>query len=157
MRTVSFAEDRSLTWSTSTSGSLEPMIRSRIMPTYLQLFFEMMTFKDSIRNGTKFQYQWRKSHLMISWNDCTNWEYVSLINSKPYWNCSTWRFTRKYRCTIIKKLKTTVKSCIDQKLRLRNLDVRHERIWTSAVVKSQKRQSGVHRGTGICCQWKEKG
>ena len=26
-------------WSTSTSGSLEPMILSRIMPTYLQLFF----------------------------------------------------------------------------------------------------------------------
>ena len=27
---------------------------SRIMPTYLQLFFEMMTFKNSIRNGTEF-------------------------------------------------------------------------------------------------------
>ena len=37
-RTVSFVEDRSLTWSMSTSGSLEPMIPSRIMPTYLQLF-----------------------------------------------------------------------------------------------------------------------
>ena len=40
--------------STSTSGSLEPMILSRIMPTYLQMFFEMMTFRNSIRNGTKF-------------------------------------------------------------------------------------------------------
>ena len=38
-RTVSFVEDRSLTWSTNTSGSLEPMILSRIMPTYSQLFF----------------------------------------------------------------------------------------------------------------------
>ena len=57
-------EDRSLTCSPSTSGSLEPMIPSRTMPTYLQLFFEMMIFRNSIRNGTEFYYQWRKSHLM---------------------------------------------------------------------------------------------
>ena len=37
--TVSFAEDRSLTWSTNTSGSPVPMILSRIMQTYLLLFF----------------------------------------------------------------------------------------------------------------------
>ena len=53
-RTVSFAEDRSLTSSTSTSG--EPMIPSRIMPTYLVMFFEM-TFRNSIQNGTKFYCQ----------------------------------------------------------------------------------------------------
>ena len=53
-RTVSFVDVRSLTWSTSTSGSLEPTILSRIMPTYLQLFFEMMIFRNSIRNGTEF-------------------------------------------------------------------------------------------------------
>ena len=32
-------------------------------------------------------------------------EYVSLINSKPYWNCTTWRFIRRYRCPIIKNSK----------------------------------------------------
>ena len=53
-RTVSFAEDRSLTWSTSTSRSLEPMIPSRIMPTYLLLLFEMMIFRNSIRTVTEF-------------------------------------------------------------------------------------------------------
>ena len=53
-RTVSFAEDRLLTWSTSTSGSLEPMILSGIIQTYLQLFFEMTIFRNSIRNGTVF-------------------------------------------------------------------------------------------------------
>ena len=31
-----------------------------------------------------------------------NWEYVSLINSKPYWNCTTWRCIRRYRFTIFK-------------------------------------------------------
>ena len=30
------------------------MILSRIMRTYLQLFFEMMIFRNSIRNGTVF-------------------------------------------------------------------------------------------------------
>ena len=48
------------------------MILSRIMPTYLQLFFGMIIFRNSIRNGTKFYYQWRKSHLMTSLKDCTN-------------------------------------------------------------------------------------
>ena len=32
-------------------GSLEPMISSKIMPTCLQLFFEMMIFRNWIRNG----------------------------------------------------------------------------------------------------------
>ena len=50
-KTVSFAEDKVLTWSTSTSGSLEPTILARTMPTYLQLFFEMMIFRNSIRGG----------------------------------------------------------------------------------------------------------
>ena len=48
-RTVSFEVDRSLTWSTSTSRSLEPTILSRIMPTYSLLVFEMTIFRNSIR------------------------------------------------------------------------------------------------------------
>ena len=71
-RTVSFAEDRLLTWSTNTSGSLGPMILSRIMPIYLQLFFEMMIIKNPIQSGMEFYYEWRKSHLMTSWKSCTN-------------------------------------------------------------------------------------
>ena len=71
-RTVSFVEDRSLTWSTSTSGSLEPTVPFRIMPTYLLLVFEMTIFRNSIQSGMEFYYQWRKSHLMTSWKDCTN-------------------------------------------------------------------------------------
>ena len=34
-----------------------PTILSRIMRTYSQLFFEMMKFRNSIRNGTEFYYQ----------------------------------------------------------------------------------------------------
>ena len=37
----------------------------------------------------------KKNHLMISWKDCTNKEYESLRNSRPCWNCITWRFIRR--------------------------------------------------------------
>ena len=94
-KTAFSEEDRSLTWSRSTSGSLEPTILSRVMRTCLQLFFEMMMFRNSIQNGTKFFYQWRKSHLMTSWKACKNSEYESLRNSRPYWNCTIWRFIRR--------------------------------------------------------------
>ena len=60
-----------------------------------------MIFRNSIRNGTEFYYQWRKSHLMTSWKDCTNWGYESLRNSRPYWNCMTWRLIRRKQELII--------------------------------------------------------
>ena len=37
--------------------SLGPNFLSRMMPTYLQLFFEIMMFRNSIRSGTEFYYQ----------------------------------------------------------------------------------------------------
>ena len=36
---------------------LGPTILSRVMQTYLQLFFDMMIFRNSIENGTEFYYQ----------------------------------------------------------------------------------------------------
>ena len=71
-RTVSFEVDRLPTWSTITSGSLEPMILSKTTPTCSPLFFEMTIFRNSIPTGTEFYYLWRKSHMMTSWKDCTN-------------------------------------------------------------------------------------
>ena len=53
-RTVSFMEDRSFTWSSSTSGSLEPTILSRTMPTYSLSVYEWTIFKNSIRDGMEF-------------------------------------------------------------------------------------------------------
>ena len=94
-RTVSFAADRLLTWSTITSGSLGAMVLSRTMPTYSLLVYEMMIFRNSIQSGTEFYCFWRKSHKMTSWKDCTKKEYVSLRNSRPYWNCMTWRLIRR--------------------------------------------------------------
>ena len=71
-RTVSFAVDRLLTWSTITTGSLGAMILSKIVPTYSLSIYEMMIFRNSIQSGTEFYCLWRKSRLMTSWKDCTN-------------------------------------------------------------------------------------
>ena len=54
------------------------------------------------------------------------------------------------------KLKTMMKTSINQKLRLRNVDARHGRIESGAVTKSRKGLSGVDGGKGTCYQWKEK-
>ena len=53
------------------------------------------------------------------------------------------------------KLKTMVKSSINQKLRLRNFDARNERIETG--VTNRRCQRGVERGQGVRYQWKAKG
>ena len=54
------------------------------------------------------------------------------------------------------KLKTMVTRSVDQTLRLRNLDARHGKIESGAVMKSRKVLSGVEKGKGICHQWQEK-
>ena len=41
----------------SNSGFQEPMILSRIMPTYSLLVFEMTIFRNSNQSGTEFYYQ----------------------------------------------------------------------------------------------------
>ena len=66
-----------------------------------------------------------------------------MINSKPFWNCTTWRFFRRHRFVIIRSLKNMVKRSIDQKLRLRNFDARRGKIESAAVVKSRKGLSYV--------------
>ena len=55
------------------------------------------------------------------------------------------------------KMKTMVKRSIDQKLRLRNFDARHERIETGAVVTSRRGLNGIERGEGVHYHWKAKG
>ena len=47
-------KDRFLRGRQITSGSLGPMILSRIMPIYVQSLFEMAIFRSSIQSGMKF-------------------------------------------------------------------------------------------------------
>ena len=44
----------------------------------------------------------QRFHPLVSWKVFTNGEYVTLCNSKLCWNCTTWRFIRRYRCPIVK-------------------------------------------------------
>ena len=115
-RTVSFVEERSLTCSTSTSGSLEPMIPSRTMPTYLQVFFEVMIFRNSIRNGTEFYCQWRKSHLMTSWKDLYKLRIRESEKLKTVLELYKMEIHRKKAGPDGHRLKTMVKRSIEQNL-----------------------------------------
>ena len=58
-KTISFEEDISLTWCTSTSVSLGPTILSRTITTYLQLFFR----KDDIQ---EFDSKWDEISLSMT-------------------------------------------------------------------------------------------
>ena len=156
-KTASSVEDRSLTWSTSTSGSLEPTILSRIVPTYLQLFFELIIFRNSIRNGTKFYCRWHKSHLMTSWKDWTNEEHEGLRNSRPHWNCTIWRFIKRRPGLDDHRLKRMVKRGIDKNLRMKNFEARNGNFETSAAVKNHRMKQREQRSPGDCCQWKANG
>ena len=49
----------------------------------------------------------------------------SLRNSRPYWNCMTWRFIRRKLGPDYHRLKTMAKRSIEQDLRNRNLGARN--------------------------------
>ena len=132
-----FVEDRSLSSSTTIFDSLVLMIPFLTTLIFSQSLFATMMFRNSTRDGMKFYCLWQRSHLMTSWKVCTNFDFVSLINSNPYWNCATWQFIKKISMPNCPKLKT-VKRSIDQNLRLRNFDARNERVETEAWFRAQR-------------------
>ena len=93
---------------------------------------------------------------MIFWKACTNKEYASLINSKPFWNCMTLEFIRRYRSPIIQRWKM-VKRSIDQKLRLRNFDARIEGIENRDIGHESQVPAWCWKRTCECYQWKATG
>ena len=82
---------------------------------------------------------------------------MSLINSKIVLELYDMEIHQRISKPDYQKLKMVVKRNIDQKLRLRNIDARNERIETGAVVTSRRGLSGIERGKGVCCQWEAKG
>ena len=114
----------------------------------LQSLFEMTIFRSSIRNWMKFYCRWHKSHLMSSWKICVNQEYESLRNSRPYWNKAEPDYHR---------LRTMVKSSIEQNLRMQNFEDRNGNFETSAVVTNPKVKQREQRSLGYCWQWKANG
>ena len=142
----SFAKDRSLTWSTTTSGLLALMIPFLITLIYSQLIFAMMMFRNSIRDGMKFYCR-----------GASTWWCPGKLVLKTVLELDDLEIHQKRSKPDYQTLKTMVKRSIDQKLRLRNFDARNERIETRAVVTSRRGQRGVESGQGECYQWKAKG
>ena len=116
-----------------------------------------MTFRNSIRNWTEFYYQWRKSHLMTSWKDCTNWEYESLRNSRPYWNCTIWRFIRRKQDLIITDRRRWQKEVLNRIYELRILRPENGNYERNVVVKNQGTKQRRQRTLGDCWPWKANG
>ena len=155
-RTVSFAEDRLLTWSMSTSGSQEPTMLSTIMPTYSLLVFEMMIFRNSIQSGTEFYCLWQKSRLMTSWKDSTNSE-TSVWETQDRIGMYDLEIHQKKIGPDYHRLKTMAKRSIEQNLRNKNFGARSGNFEKNAVVKNQGTKQRVQRILGDCWQWETNG
>ena len=92
----------------------------------------------------------------MSWKVSTREEHVSLINSKPFWNCCmTWKFIRKYRCLIVETWKWWWRETW-----ARNFDYEILTPGIRGLIQVQwlrvAGESGVDRGQGVCYQWKAK-
>ena len=124
-RTVSFEKDRSFTWSTSTSGSLVPMILSSIMQG---IRFEM---------GRNF---------VINDENPNWWHLGKLVQIKLLESGKLKTVLELYHMGIHQKkagpdyhrLKTMVKRSTEQNLRMKNFEARNGHFETSAVVKNQR-------------------
>ena len=115
-----------------------------------------MIFRNSIRNGKEFYDQWRKSHIMTSWKDCTNLEYESLRNTRPFWNCTIWRFTRRKLDLTITDWRQWWKEVSSRIYELRILrpetEIMRQTPWSR--IRGQQREQ---RTLGDCWQWKANG
>ena len=155
--TVSFVEDRSLTWSTSTSGSLEPMILSRIMPTYSQFFFEMMIFRNSIQNDTEFYL----SMTQIPSDDILESLYKLRIREseklKTVLELYNMEIHQKKAGPDYHRLKTMVKRSIEENLRMKNFEARKWKFWSKRRGQESWVKQREQWGLGYCWQWKANG
>ena len=94
---------------------------------------------------------------MTSWKDCTNEEYESLRNSRPCWNCTSWRYHQKKAGPDYHRLKTMVKRSIEQEIRNNNFGAKNGNFERNAVVKNQGTKQREQRSLEDCWQWKSNG
>ena len=153
-RTVSFAEDRLLTWSMSTSGSQEPTILSRIMPTYSLLVFEMTIIRNSIQSGTEFLLSMTK----IPPDDILEGLYQLRIRGSEKLKTELELYDLEIHQKKIRpdnhRLKTMVKRSIEQDIRNENFGARNGNFDRNAVVKNPGTKQCLQRILGHCWQWK---
>ena len=102
----------------------------------------MTTFRNSIQDGMKFC-----CRLTSPSDDILGSLYKLIIREsaqlKTVLELYGMEIHQKISMPKYQKLKIMVKRSIDQKLRLRNFDVRHGRVETGAVVKNRQGMRGV--------------
>ena len=154
-RTVSFEEDRSLSWSTTT---FEWLALNTVIG-----FCWFILCCSSWREYSGLCYEMRCSST-VDVKDSTRWNLGKSVlricesgQLKTVLDLYDMEIHEKLSVRHHQKLKTMAKRIIDQKHRLRNFDARHGRLETGAVVKNRKGLIGVEGGKGICYEWKEKG
>ena len=132
------------------------MIPSRIVPTCLQLLFEMTIFKNSIPNGTEF-YCRRKSHLMTSWKDWYKLRIRESEKLKTVLELCDLETHQKKLGPEYHRVKTMVKRSIEQEIRNKNFGARSGNLEKNAVVKNPGTKQRVQRTREDCVQWKANG
>ena len=75
---------------------------------------------------------------MIFWKVCSNYEYVSPINSKTVLDLYELEIHQKISKLDYQRDKNMVKKSTDLKIRARNFEARNERIETGAAVKNRR-------------------
>ena len=138
----------------NTSGSQEPMILSRIMPTHSLLVFEMTIFWNSTQSGTEFYYLWQRFHLTTSWKDCTKPRIRESEKPKTALELHDLETFQKNFGPDYHRLKTMVKRSIEQNLRIKKFEARNGNYERNAVVKNPGTKQRGQRIIGDCWQWK---
>ena len=139
-----FVENRSLSWSTTTSVLLTITLRNDDIQEFDTRWDEIPLSMSKIPPDdvpeSLYNFRIRLSDQLKTVLELYDKEIHQKISMPNY-----------------QKWITMVKRSIDQKLRLRNFDARNERIETGAVVPKRRGQRGVGRGQGECFQWNVKG
>ena len=150
-RTVSIVEDRLLTWSTSTSGSQEPMILSRTMPD----LFTIVLRNDDIQEFDSKRDRILLSMTKIPLDDILEGLYKLRIREseklKTVLELYDLEIHQKKLGPDYHRLKTMMKGSIEQEIRNKNFGSRNGNFEKNAVVKS------VLRIFGDCWQWETNG
>ena len=127
------------------------------MPTYLQLFFEMMIFRNSIRNGTEVLLSMTK----IPSDDILEGLYKLRIREseklKTVLELYNMEIHQKKAGPDYHRLKTMVKRSIEQNLRIKNFEARNGNYERKRRGQESGTKQREQRTLGDCWQWKANG
>ena len=147
-------------------------LRGRQIADLIYEYFRVTGAHDSVENyadlftisprnddiqGRNFYCLWRKSRMMTSWKVCTNKEYESLRNSRPFLELYNMEIYQKKLGPDYHRWKTMVKRSIEQDIRNKNFGSGNGNYEKNAVVRNQGTKQRVQRILGDCWQWETNG